>query len=92
MRGHQEFRERTGACWEYRDQIRCLGLDRDRMTVLEGGALLHNVTVQVADAPSNPLYGDREPVLVTLSPSEARELASQLWWLADRSERIGAGL
>jgi hypothetical protein len=92
MRPYREFRDRAGECWEYRDQIRCLGLDHDLMTVLEGGALLHNVTVEVADVPENPLCGDREPVLVTMSPRQARELASQLWWLADRSERIGVGL
>jgi hypothetical protein len=91
MRQDPELREKTGECWEFRDQIRCLGLDSGRMTVLDGGALLHNVTVEVADAPTNPLHGDREPVLVTMSPREARELASRLW-LADRSERIGAGL
>jgi hypothetical protein len=77
---------------ELRDQIRCLGLDSDRMTVLESGAVLHNVTVEVADAPNDPPCGDREPVLVSLSPRQARELASSLWSLADRSERIAAGI
>jgi hypothetical protein len=77
---------------EFRDQIRCLGLDPDRVTVLEGGALLQNVTIEVADAASNPLRSDREPVLVTMSPRQARQLASRLFWLADRSEQIGAGL
>lgn len=94
MRPDQEFRERSGECWEYRDQIRVLGLDRDRMTVLDDGGMVHNVTVEVGDAPDSPLRGtesEREPVLVTLSPERARELASQLWWLADRSVRIGAG-
>ncbi|HYB25571.1 MAG TPA: hypothetical protein VEF89_03055 [Solirubrobacteraceae bacterium] len=77
---------------ELRDQIRCLALDSDRMTVLDSGGLVHNVILEVADAPTNPCCGDREPVLVSLSPNQARELASSLWWLADRSERIAAGI
>jgi hypothetical protein len=75
---------------EFRDQIRCRGLDSVRMTLLGGGAELHNVAIEVADRPGNPLPG--EPVLVSLTPHQARELASSLWWLADRSERIAAGI
>ena len=55
-------------------------------------ALVHNVIIEVAEAPENPRCGEREPVLVSLTPSQARELASSLWWLAGRSERIAAGI
>jgi hypothetical protein len=77
---------------ELRDQIRCLALDADHMTVLDSGGLVHNVLLEVADASTNLHCDDRDPVLVSLSPNQARELASSLWWLADRSERIAAGI
>ena len=54
---------------EFRDHIRCLGLDEHRTTVLEGGALVHNVKVEVADNTQNPVPS--EPVLVSLSPRQA---------------------
>ena len=75
---------------EFRDHIRCLGLDQHRTTVLDSGALVHNVKVEVADSNENPLPG--EPVLVSLSPRQARELACSLWQLAEHSERIAAGI
>jgi hypothetical protein len=75
---------------EFRDHIRCLGLDQARTTVLEGGGIVHNVKVEVVDNAKNPLPG--EPVLVSLSPRQARDLASSLWQLADHCERIAAGL
>ena len=70
---------------EYREQITCLPLDPDRVTILSGGGVVQNVTVEITDT-------DRVPVRVTISPSLARELASELWRLADRSERIAAGV
>ena len=76
---------------ELPDQIRCLALDSTRMTVLEGGAVLHNVMVEVGESPENPWCAGGEAVLVSLTPQQARELASSLWWLAGRSERIAAG-
>jgi len=75
---------------EFRDHIRCLGLDQHRTTVLDGGGLVHNVKVEIADHVENPLPG--EPVLVSLSPRQARDLASNLWRLAEDSERIAAGI
>jgi hypothetical protein len=78
---------------EFPPQIRCLALDSTRMTALESGALLHNVIVEVADERENStLCGDRDPMLVSLTPRQARELASSLWWLAGRSERIAQGV
>jgi len=77
---------------EFPAQIRCLALDSARITVLEGGAVLHNVIIEVADASEHPRCGEREPVLLSLTPRQARELASSLWWLAGRSERIAAGI
>ena len=73
-------------------QIRCLALDSTRITTLEGGAVLHNVIVEVADEHEHPRCAGGEPVLVSLTPQQARELASTLWWLAGRSERIAAGI
>jgi hypothetical protein len=77
---------------EFPGQIRCLALDSTRMTALEGDALLHNVIIEVADKHENARCGERDPMLVSLSPQQARELASSLWWLAGRSERIAAGI
>jgi hypothetical protein len=77
---------------ELPDQIRCLALDSTRITTLEGGAVLHNVIIEVADKHEHPRSGDRDPVLVSLTPRQARELASSLWWLAGRSERIAQGI
>lgn len=70
---------------EYREQITCLPLDPDRVTFLAAGAMVQNVTVEITDT-------DLVPVRVTMSPRQARELASELWRLADRSERIAAGV
>ena len=70
---------------EYREQITCLALDPDRVTFLAAGVAVQNITVEITDT-------DRVPVRVTLSPRQACELASELWWLADRSERIAAGV
>jgi hypothetical protein len=70
---------------EYREQITCLPLDRDRVTFLAAGGMVQSVTVEITDS-------DRVPVRVTISPRQARELASELWRLADRSERIAAGV
>lgn len=70
---------------EYREQITCLPLDPDRVTLLAAGAMVQSVTVEITDT-------DRVPVRVTISPRQARELASELWRLADRSERIAAGV
>jgi len=70
---------------EYREQITCLPLNGDRTTFLAGGGVLQSVTVEITDT-------DRVPVRVTISPRQARELASELWRLADRSERIAAGV
>jgi hypothetical protein len=77
---------------EFSAQIRCLALDSTRITLLDSGALLHNVIVEVAEEPENPRCGDRDPMLVSLTPQQARELASSLWWLAGRSERIAQGI
>lgn len=70
---------------EYREQITCVALDPDRVTFLAAGGVAQNVTVEITDT-------DRVPVRVTISPRQARELASELWRLADRSERIAAGV
>ena len=70
---------------EYREQITCLPLDPDRVTFLAAGVVVQNVTVEITDT-------DRIPVRVTISPRQARDLASELWRLADRSERIAAGV
>jgi hypothetical protein len=70
---------------EYREQITCLPLNPDRVTFLAGGGVVQNVTIEITDA-------DRVPVRVTISPRQARDLASELWRLADRSERIAAGV
>jgi hypothetical protein len=70
---------------EYREQITCLPLDRDWVTFLAGGGVVQNVTVEITDT-------NRVPVRVTMSPRQARELASELWRLADHSERIAAGV
>jgi hypothetical protein len=70
---------------EYREQITCLPMDPDRVTLLAAGGVVQNVTVEITDT-------DRVPVRVTMSPRQARELASELWRLADRSERIAAGV
>jgi hypothetical protein len=70
---------------EYREQIICLPLDPDRVTMLNRGGVVQNVTVEITDT-------DRAPVRVTISPAQARELASELWRAADRSERIAAGV
>jgi hypothetical protein len=70
---------------EYREQISCLPPDRDRVTILSGGGVVQSVTVEITDT-------DRVPVRVTISPRRARELASELWRLADHSERIAAGV
>ena len=68
---------------EYRGQITCLPLDGDRVTFLAGGGVLQSVTVEITDI-------DLAPVRVIISPRQARDLASELWRLADRSERIAA--
>jgi hypothetical protein len=70
---------------EYREQITCLPIDPDRVTLLAAGGVVQNVTVEITD-------NDRVPVRVTISPRHARELASELSRLADRSERIAAGV
>jgi len=70
---------------EYREQITCLPLDPDRVTILSGGGMVQNIIVEITDT-------DRVPVRVTISPRQARDLASELWRLADRSERIAAGV
>ena len=70
---------------EYREHITCLPLDPDRVTFLQAGGVVQNVSVEVTDT-------DRVPVRVTLSPRQARDLASELWRLAERSERIAAGV
>jgi hypothetical protein len=70
---------------EYRKQITCLPMDPDRVTLLAAGGVVQNVTVEITDT-------DRVPVRVTMSPRQARDLASELWRLADRSERIAAGV
>ncbi|HWF34430.1 MAG TPA: hypothetical protein VG295_03635 [Solirubrobacteraceae bacterium] len=78
---------------EFPAQIRCLAIDSTRITVLDSGALLHNVIVEIAEEREHPtLCGDRDPTLVSLTPQQARELASSLWWLAGRSERIAQGV
>jgi ABC-type xylose transport system substrate-binding protein len=70
---------------EYRERIACLPLDPDRVSSLAAGGVARSVTVEIADT-------DRAPVRVTISPAQARDLASELWRLADRSERIAAGV
>jgi hypothetical protein len=70
---------------EYRERITCLPLDGDRASILSGGGVVQSVTVEITDT-------DRAPVRVTLSPRQARDLASELWRLADRSERLAAGV
>jgi hypothetical protein len=70
---------------EYREQITCLPIDPDRVTLLAAGGVVQNVTVEITDT-------DRVPVRVTISPRDARELASELWRCADRCERIAAGV
>lgn len=70
---------------EYREQITCLPSDPDRVTLLAAGGAAQSVTVEITDT-------DLVPVRVTMSPRQARELASELWRLADRSERIAAGV
>jgi len=70
---------------EYREQITCLPLDPDRVTFLAAGGTVQSVTVEITDT-------DRVPVRVTISPNQARDLASELWRSADRSERIAAGV
>jgi hypothetical protein len=70
---------------EYREQITCLPLDPEWVTCLAGGGVVQGVTVEITDT-------DRLPVRVTISPRQARDLASELWRLADRAERIAAGV
>ena len=70
---------------EYREQITCLPPDPDRVTVLSAGGVVQSVTLEITDS-------DLVPVRVTISPRQARELACELWRLADRSERIAAGV
>jgi hypothetical protein len=70
---------------EYRAQITCLPLDPDRVTFLAAGGVVQNVTIEITDT-------DLVPVRVMISPRPARDIASELWRLADRSERIAAGV
>jgi hypothetical protein len=70
---------------EYRERITCLPLDPDRLTVLPPGGVVQSVALEMTDT-------DLVPVRVTISPRQARDLASELWRLADRSERIAAGV
>jgi hypothetical protein len=55
------------------------------VTFLAAGGVVQSVTVEITDT-------DRVAVRVTISPRQARELASELWRLAERSERIAAGV
>jgi hypothetical protein len=70
---------------EYREQITCLPLDPDRVTFVAAGGVAQSVTVEITDT-------DRVPVRVAMTPRHAHDLASELWRLADRSERIAAGV
>ena len=78
---------------DYRDSIHCRIDPEQRWTPPDGGRLVQEVSVIMTDGPDLDRLRSRcwlPPAVCTLTPTQARELASGLLELADRAERIGA--
>jgi hypothetical protein len=77
---------------DYRDSIHCR-IDREQFWAPPGGVPVQEVSVIMTDDPDLDHRRSRcwlPPAVCTLTPSEARDLASVLLELADQAERIGA--
>ena len=77
---------------DYRDSIHCR-IDPEQCSATPGGRLVQEVSVIMTDDPDLDDRRNRcwlPPAVCTLTPDEARELASVLLELADHAERIGA--
>lgn len=72
----------------YRDLVSAL-IDPEQTEGLIGGTLQH-VSVIISDGPASDPPLPRPPVVCTLRPFEARELAFELLVLAEQAERLGA--
>ena len=77
---------------DYRDSIHCR-IDPEQCWQMPGGRLVQELSVIMTDDPDLDHRRSRcwlPPAVCTLTPTQARELASVLLELADRAERIGA--
>ena len=77
---------------DYRDGIHCR-IDPEQCWATPSGRLVQEVSVIMTDDPDLDHRRSRcwlPPAVCTLTPDEARELASVLLELADHAERIGA--
>jgi hypothetical protein len=76
---------------DYRDSIHCR-IDPEQAWQPDGGEPVQEISVIMTD--DHRFDGRRErrwlpPAVCTLTPSEARELASELLEFAEQAERIG---
>jgi hypothetical protein len=76
---------------DYRDSIHCR-IDPEQCGQREDGAWVQDVSVIMTDDPDLDHQRSRcwlPPAVCTLTPIQARELASELLVSADHAERIG---
>jgi hypothetical protein len=76
---------------DYRDSIHCR-IDPEQVSRPDRGRPVQEISVIMTD---DPRSGGREcrwlpPAICTLTPRQARELASRLLQCAEQAERIGA--